>query len=247
MSFDATPVNTIAPLRNVVLLDELVERILNRDPNLPGFGCHHGPSGYGKSFATMYAANRHRAYHVEVKSVWTKKHLCLSILKDMGVAPAKTIPEMVEQIGEQLALSRRPLLIDEADYLVDKGLIHTVKDIYECSHGTIVLIGEELLPHKLQKIERVHGRMFDWVPAEPGTLADAKHLARLYCRGIAVADDLMEALFHKSTGSVRRISVNLARVHELAQGADMQAIDLATWESLGGVFFTGAAPTRRDF
>lgn len=247
MTVDFAPVNTIAPLRNVVLLDELVERLLNRDPNLPGFGCHHGPSGYGKSFATMYAANRHRAYHVEVKSVWTRKHLCLSILKDMGVQPGKTIPEMVDQIGEQLALSRRPLLIDEADYLVDKGLIHTVKDIYESCHGSIVLIGEELLPGKLKQHERIHGRMFDWVPAEPGTIHDAKHLAKLYCRGVGVADDLMGALHHKSTGSVRRISINLARVHELAQGADLQEIDLATWESLGGIFFTGNAPERRDF
>lgn len=240
-----SPVNTIAPLHNVVLLDELVERLKARDPNLPGFGCMHGPSGYGKSFAVMYTANRHRAFHVEVKSVWTKKHFCLSVLKEMGVHPAKTIPAMVEQIGEQVALSGRPLLIDEADYLLDNHLIHLVKDIYEYCHGSIVLIGEELLPGKIAQHERVHGRMFDWVPAEPGSINDAKHLARLYCRDVAVADDLMAALHEKSTGSVRRISTNLARVHEAAQGADLRQIDLKTWEELGGVFFTGNAPERR--
>lgn len=247
MTIDVSPVNTIAPLRNVALLDELLERTLGRAEGLPGFGCYFGPSGYGKSFAAMYAANRHRAYHVEVKSVWTRKHLCLSILKDMGIQPDKTVSEMVEQIGEQLALSRRPLIIDEADHLVDKGLINTVKDIYECCHGTIVLIGEEMLPHKLKPIERVHGRMFDWIGAEPGTLADTKHLARLYCRGVGVADDLLMKLQEDSAGSVRRICVNLARVHEAAIGDGLEAIDLAAWERLGGVFFTGQPPARRTF
>lgn len=242
------PVNTsIAPLRNVALLDELVVRIKNRDPNLPGFGCHHGPSGYGKSFATMYAANRHRAYHVEVKSVWTKKHLCLSILREMGIQPDRTIPFMVEQIGQQLAQSNRPLLIDEADHLVDKGLINTVKDIYECCHGSIILIGEELLPQKLVPIERVHGRMYDWVAAEPATLQDAEHLVKLYCRGISVEDDLLGAVHDVAAGSVRRISVNLSRIHEAAVGADLSVIDLTIWQKLGGVFFTGKAPARRTF
>lgn len=247
MTIDVSPVNTIAPLRNVALLDELIERILGRDENLPGFGCYFGPSGYGKSFAAMYAANRHRAYHVEVKSVWTRKHLCVSILKDMGIQPAKTVSEMVEQIGEQLALSGRPLLIDEADHLVDKGLINTVKDIYECCHGTIVLIGEELLPHKLKPNERVHGRMFDWIGAEAGTMADTKHLARLYCRGVAVVDDLLAKLHEDSAGSVRRICVNLARVHEAAISDGLAEIDLAAWVRLGGVFFTGNPPARRTF
>jgi len=108
------------------------------------------------------------------------------------------------------------------------------------------LIGEELLPGKLKQHERIHGRMFDWVPAEPGTIHDARHLAKLYCRGVGIADDLMGALHQKSTGSVRRISINLARVHELAQGADLAEIDLAGWEGLGGIFFTGNAPARRD-
>jgi hypothetical protein len=236
---------TVAPLRNVALLDELVERLLGRDPDLPGFGCFYGPSGYGKSYACIYAANRHRAYHVEVKSVWTRKHLCLSILKDMGIQPDRTIPDMVDQIGSQLALSGRPLIIDEADYLIDKGLIHTVKDIYESSHGAIVLTGEEGLPAKLKPIERVDGRIYDWVPAQPGSLSDTGHLSRLYCRGIEVGDDLLAALHEASAGSVRRICVNLARVREAAIGADLAAIDLAGWTAQGGAFYAGRAPARR--
>lgn len=242
MTADVAPVNSIAPLRNVMLLAELIERVMNRPTGLPGMATFHGFSGYGKSFAAMYAANKHRAYHVQVKSVWTRKKLCTAILAEMGIQPASTIPDMVDQIGQQLSLSQRPLIIDEADFLVAKGMIEVVRDIYESSQSTIVLIGEEQLPQKLKVWERVHGRMLDWVAAEPGTLSDTKHLARLYCRGIEVAEDLLAALHDASAGSVRRICVNLDRVREVAQTAGLTKIDLATF---GGDFFTGNPPPRR--
>jgi DNA transposition AAA+ family ATPase len=225
-----------------MLLAELIERVMNRPSGLPGMATFHGFSGYGKSFAAMYAANKHRAYHVQVKSVWTRKKLCSSILAEMGIRPAATIPDMVDQIGLEVSLSQRPLLIDEADYLVAKGLIEVVRDIYESSQSTIILIGEEQLPQKLKLWERVHGRMLDWVAAEPGSLADTKHLARLYCRGLAVADDLLAALHHASAGSVRRICVNLDRVREVAETSGLSQIGSAEFS---GPFFTGNPPGRR--
>ncbi|MEO0034386.1 MAG: hypothetical protein RLZZ501_409 [Pseudomonadota bacterium] len=242
MTIDIPSVNTIAPLRNVMLLAELVERVMTRPAGLPGMATFHGFSGYGKSFAAMYAANKHRAYHVQVKSVWTRKKLCLAILAEMGVRPGPTIPDMVDQIGQELSLSQRPLLIDEADFLVAKGLIEVVRDIYESSQSTIILIGEEQLPQKLKVWERVHGRMLDWVAAQPGSLADTRHLAKLYCRGIEVADDLLAALHEASGGSVRRICVNLDRVREAAQTAGLARIDRSQF---AGPFFTGNPPSRR--
>lgn len=248
MTIDVAPVNTtIAPLVNVGLLAGLVERVVHRPTGLPGLGCFYGPSGYGKSFACIYAANKYRAYHVQVKSVWTRKKLCLSILKEMGVQPASTIPDMVDQIGQELSLSRRPLLIDEADFLVAKGMIEVIRDIYESSQGTIILVGEENLPHKLKVWERVHGRMLDWVAAQPASLKDAAHLLRIYCRGIEVAGDLLAALHEASAGSIRRICVNLDRVREKAESADLATIDLAAWGQIGGEFFTGNPPPRRSF
>lgn len=244
MNLPPSPVNTIAPLRNVALLVELVERVMHRPDGLPGMATFHGFSGYGKSFAAIYSANKHRAYHVQVKSVWTRKKLCVSILAEMGIQPAPTIPDMVDQIGQELSLSRRPLIIDEADFLVAKGMIEVIRDIYESSQATIILIGEEQLPQQLKRWERVHGRMLDWVSAQPATLPDARHLARLYCRGIEVGQALLTALHEASGGSVRRICVNLDRVREKAETAGLSSIDMDAW---GGEFFTGNPPPRRTF
>lgn len=234
--------NTIAPLHNVALLNELVYRVKNRDYGLPGMATFYGFSGYGKTFAAIYAANKHKAYHVQVKSVWTPKKLCTSILGEMGIQPAYTIPDMMDQIGEELSLSQRPLIIDEADYLVQKRMVEVVRDIYESSQATIILIGEEAMPAKLQKWERVHGRMLDWVAAQPASIEDVKHLTKLYANGIAVEQDLCEKILKESAGSVRRVCVNLDRVREFAVTKGLKSVCAGDYQR---DFFTGVPPMAR--
>ena len=237
------PINsTIAPLRNVAAFAELVDRLMNRSPGLPGMACFYGFSGFGKTFAAIYAANKHRAYHVQVKSVWTRKKLCQSILQEMGILPASSISDMMDQIGQQLSLSGRPLIIDEADFLVAKGMIEVVRDIYESSQAAIILVGEEGLPASLKRWERVHGRMLDWVQALAALMADTRHLAYLHCRGIEIADDLLTALHEASAGSVRRICVNIDRVREAAETAGLNRISRAEFTA---PFFTGNPPASR--
>nr|WP_249123784.1 ATP-binding protein [Pseudomonas aeruginosa] len=71
---------------------------------------------------------------------------------------------MADQIAEELAASGRPLIIDEMDHLVAAGQVELIRDLYESSQASILLIGEEMLPTKLKKYERFHGRVLSWVP-----------------------------------------------------------------------------------
>lgn len=241
---DGTPLfNSVAPLRNVGALVELIDRVQKRGHGLPGMATFYGPSGYGKTTAAIYAANKYRAYQVQVKSAWTAKTLCTAILQDQGLQPAGTIADMVDQIAEEAAKSGRPLIIDEADQLVSRNMIEIVRDIYESSGAAVILIGEELLPQKLQKWERVHGRMLDWVGAQPGDIADVGHLARIYCPGIELDGELQALLLKESNASIRRICVNLDRVREFALTKGVKAVTRKDWGKAG--FFTGHAPAPR--
>ena len=234
---------TIAPLRNVALFLELVDRVMRRSSGLPGMACFTGFSGYGKTCSAIYAANKYRAFHVQLKSCTTRRSLCTAILAEIGEVPGATIDAMVTQIGRELALSRRPLIVDEADFLIKGGMVELVRDIYESSQATVILIGEERFPEKLRRWERVHGRMLDWVQAQPASLADARHLARLYCRGVEIADDLLAAVHEHAQGSARRIVVNLDRVREAAELASLKKIARAQFQ---GAFFTGRPPAARS-
>lgn len=233
----------IAQITNIELADIAIERAIGRTTNLPGLVVMHGPSGFGKSMSANYVANRRRAYYVQAKSAWTKKVFLQKVLFEMGIAPAKTIGEMLDQICDQLAASSRPLMIDEADHIVEKNYIELVRDIYESSQAPIMLIGEEGLPQKLKRFERFHGRVLTWIAAQPVTLADAKLLQPIYSPQVKVANDLLQRLVDLAHGSVRRVCVNLDNIQEEALKAGLDEIDLAAWGKRA--LFTGEAPNRR--
>ena len=235
--------NSVAALRNVAALVQLIRRVEGRGAGLPGMAVFYGPSGVGKTTAATYAANQFAAVQVQVKSAWSRKKLCEAILFDAGVPPARTIADMVDQIAEHLSLTGRVLLIDEADFLVARKMIEIIRDIYESSFATVILIGEENLPQKLQAWERVHGRMLDWVAAQPGTLKDVAQLAPIYAPGVTLDDELKRHVLAVSQQSIRRICINLDRVQERARTLGKSEMGRADWGD--GDFFTGAAPAPR--
>ncbi len=236
---------TTAPLQNVALCDRLMEHLISRPDFLPGIGALYGPSGYGKSVAAAYVANKRRAYYIECKSAWSRSDLLRAILKSIGLAAHGTLASMVEQISEQLALSGRPLLIDEMDHIVKASTVEIVRDIYEGSNAPILLIGEEQLPTKLKRWERFHNRVLRWEPAQPANDADVAQLAKLYSPDVRIADDLLKRITEVSRRTTRRICVNIHLVAQEARVLGLDEIDAKTWGDRE--LYTGEAPARRVF
>lgn len=233
----------IAQIHNLELVRTAAERLSSRTAGLPGMAVLYGPAGYGKTTAALAIANENRAYFVQMRSAWGRKALLEKILLEMGAKPHGTIPQMLDQVCEQLATSGRMLMIDEFDYCVrTDGLIELVRDIYEGSQATLLLLGEEMLPQKLKKWERFHSRILSWIPAQPISLNDAAELAPIYCPGVHVASDLLAHLVKLSGGSVRRVSVNLAAVFDAAAVEGWDAVTRATWGDRQ--IYTGEAPRR---
>lgn len=231
-----------APLRNVAALSVLVERLRHRPPHLPGFGVFHGYSGYGKTYAAIYAQNTTGGPRVEVGDSWTKRTLLRALLKETGVhEPRGTIADLAEQLIMRLAEpGHPPVFIDEADKLVDKNMIELVREIHEGSQCPFVLIGEELLPQKLERSERAHNRVLEFVMAEPCDLDDARKLARALAPSVTFSDDLLQRLCAESEGRARRIVTNLDRCVEFARSHGLTALDGA----YEGEIYTGKSPVR---
>lgn len=238
MAHETQPVATLAPLTNVQLAVSAVEAALNRGPGLPGLICLYGPSGYGKSSAAAYIANRYRAYYIELKSLWSVKHMLTMILREMGTLPAGTVAEQLDQVCETLTVTNRPLILDQADYLVDRGRAQVLMDLYEGSKAPILFIGEERLSASMrQRHNTVHRRVLQWVEAQPATREDCRQLARLYAPGVAVGDDLLDAINARVNGCTGRVALNLHRVGEEANVHGWKSADLAQWGTRG--FLTG--------
>ncbi|MBP2843826.1 ATP-binding protein [Pseudomonas alloputida] len=236
-------VTKIVPLTNVGLLSGAMSRAQARPAGLPGLVAMYGPSGYGKSAAAAFAANQHRCYYTECRDTWSKKAFLTAILRDMSILPERTLSDMVDQIAVQLSTSRRPLIVDDVQYLLEKATANVLTDIYNASEGTIVLIGEERVPSSLQRLERLHNRVLEWVPAQPATIEDVRQLAIESYPELKFGEDLLEDLVRVTKGCLRRIAVNLYKVRSEAAAMMLDHVGMAEWGKRS--WFTGEAPTRR--
>jgi DNA transposition AAA+ family ATPase len=234
-------------IKNVAAFMAMAQRLITREPHLPGFGVCHAPSGYGKTYASIFAQNRTRAIRVEVGDSWTRRTLLRSILRELGQNVKERLPiaDMAElaikALGDDPA---RPLIVDEADKLVDKNMIEIVRELQESSGAPVILIGEERLPTKLLGVERLHNRVLDWFAAQPCDLDDTRELAKAFAAKVRLGDDLLDAIREQSGGRARRIVVNVARAGELARNKGLTAIDLKGWGAER--FFTGQPPQPRQ-
>jgi DNA transposition AAA+ family ATPase len=239
--------NFFLPLKNVMLFQELVEQVCSRSSHLPGMACFYGPSGYGKTKSATYGANHSSAFYVELNDTTTRKHLCQQILIEVGLpdlARKAAVPDMVNAIQARLAeTGDRPLIIDEADFLLKKGLIDTVRALHDKSGAPVILIGEELLPQKLKAHERAHNRMLNWVAAQPCDLDDTGLIAERLGHGTTFGEDLVAAIHKASGGRIRRVLVNVEMVVGFAKAASKTHIDCAAWGARP--LSTGEPPSRR--
>ena len=237
-------VNRVANISNLDLVTVAAEKLQTRVNGLPGIGVIYGEPGRGKTIACSALANQTRGYYVQVMSAWNRKTLLEKILFEMGIKPLGTIPALLDQICEQMGASGRPLIIDEFDHCLQKaGMVELVRDIYEGSQGTLILVGEEQVPQKMKKWERLHSRVLAWIPALPASMDDARKLSPIYCPNVAIADDLLAKVVDLAHGSIRRVCVNLTRIHEEAMLQGEKEMTLANWGDQA--LYTGDAPKRR--
>lgn len=242
---NASPMG-IAPLANIAVAERAISRALGRGMHQPGLVVMYGPSGFGKSMAAAWVTARNRAYYVQASDFWTKKVMLRDICRAMGLQFKRgdSIDDMAKTVTAQLEQSGRPLVIDEFDFVVEKNLVEAIRSLYEGSKAAILVIGEEILPQKLQRWERFHGRILDWFPAEPTSLADARELSRMYCPKVIVADDLLQELVDKTRCSARRISTNLETIYERSLEMGWETVDLAAWGNRP--IHTGEPPRRGE-
>ena len=240
--------SSIAQIRNISQCYEAVKRTMERNPLLPGISAFYGPSGFGKSTAANFVATKTNAFYVQVKSTYTKKAFLQALLREMSIPYPATLSEMMELATSELAKSGRPLIIDEFDHLVQGNKVEIIRDLYEGSQGTFLIIGEEMLARKLEKWERFHGRILNWVPALPADINDVTLLASIYAPKIEIDEPVLEQLLAQVRGSTRRVSTNLEMLNEKALEAGVRHISKQVFkELLPDGFVTGESPKPRSF
>lgn len=243
---NSSPAQGPVALKNVASFMAMTTKLIERAPHLPGFGVCHGPSGLGKSWASMFVQMKVKARRIEVGETWTRRALLRHVLKECGETVRKSwsASDLADLAKESLGADpSRPLIVDEADKLVDKNMIEVIRELQQESGVPIILIGEEKLPTKLLTVERMHNRVLDWFPAQPCDLDDTRVLAKAFVPNVRIDDDLLDTIRQRSGGRARRIVVNLERVADYARNRSHKAVDLKIWGNQD--IYTGEPPAQR--
>lgn len=234
----------LAAIAAVSRCSQALERTVHRPGALPGLVVYHGRAGLGKTFAAAYLAVRFKCAHIEARSMWTKKDTVRKLALELGVDAVGTIVRIAERCAEELALSGRGVIFDDFDNIVGReGQVELVRDLYEMSSAPMMIIGEERLPIKLERYERFHGRVLEFVQAPFADVADARALAAVYAPGVGFDDDALQHLVEVTGGSVRRLAVNLELIRARAAGRGLDRIAkaaIADWQ-----LSTGRSPEPR--
>ncbi|MBF0273453.1 MAG: ATP-binding protein [Magnetococcales bacterium] len=244
---------TTAPLRNTGLMMDLVERLVNRPPNVPGIGIFHGFSGMGKTVSATLAANVHRAFFLQITPDFTRKYFYQKMLHAVGKPNAKgSIPELADQLTATLGDLDDPVLfLDDAHYIFvrhyrakEQTFSHfqdVIRTLHDVGGASIVLIGEEDLPQIVERHESIHNRVAVWQEAMFADMSDARHMADMLCPDTMIGDDLLQEILTRSGRLLPRIISNLYLAADAASEVGAMVMDLEAWGERS--YFTGK--TRR--
>lgn len=230
-------------VKNVARLSQAGAALLSRAQGMPGMGLIEGETGAGKTTAVTWWINECNGVYVRAIAMWSPSTMLQSILRELDAMPVSgSCGRMVEQVVEALLLSGRPLILDEADYIVDsKRMVETLRDLHDLASVPVILVGMAGIRRKISLRQQLAGRIAQWVDFKPCDLEDSRKLARELC-DVTIGDDLLERLQKAAGGSVRLLVVGLSRIEQNAKAKGLETIKAADWK-FGDNFFFGDAPS----
>lgn len=235
----------IAELSNVGAFFTMVQQLEQAPIGQERMGCFYGNSGWGKTTAVSAAQIAYNVVAVEVIENTSKMDVLDQIVEQLELTVRRDVPSRVRAIARYLDRTGRPLVIDDAQYLIKRGMIGIARDIYKQAGGMVpvILVGEERLPQSLTAFENIHNLIAVWEGAQPCSLEDGYRLSDIYAEGIEVEDALLREFVLKANGAIRRVSNMLAAAREIARSNGRSHITLADWGDRP--FFDGRPPTAR--
>ena len=137
----------------------------------PSLAMVTGPAGRGKSEAARHYATNSSAVYIPPLNKRTGLMLLKTICFELAfVKPGRT-DACVDLISEEMARSRRLIILDEAD-LLPISIIEMIRNINEICGCPVVLMGEQELKGKIGSRRRLASRIRRKIEFSPLSQAD---------------------------------------------------------------------------
>ncbi len=184
-----------------------------------------GRAGRGKTTTAQWYAVKTDYPYVESLRDWSVLWMYQDILQAFGI-PRENLPRRKKAAFDAIVdLSReaqKPVLLDEAD-LIGPRLLETIRDLCKVTKVPWVLIGEESLPHLMNRDRRVWSRRCAVMEFTPMMSADITGYAREAC-GLSLGGDAADTIQKTSGGDIRIIELILAASETIAKANQAKTI-----------------------
>jgi DNA transposition AAA+ family ATPase len=224
----------IVQVKNLTRLGERCETLMASNARGPRIGVVYGDTGFGKSTGiTWYGVRIARAPYVRAMELWTAGSMLKAIGRELDIEVSRELPKATEEVIAELARRNCMLMIDEADYVVDKKrLINTLRDIHDVAQTPMLLVGMADFAKKLRA--RLDQRQFSGRIAfeqefQPLDMEDTHAMARELLDGVKIDEALLRKLHEDCEGSARLTVVGLQRIETLAKAKGLDRVTAALW------------------
>lgn len=122
-------------------------------------GLVYGAYGTGKTVTAQKYAADHGLTYVAAVDGMTRRSLLAAIIGELGYSPAWATDAAFHQAVDLLLEPGRCLIVDEVDYLIQTGVIETLRSLYDYTACPIVMVG--MAPDLPQKLKARWPWLFD--------------------------------------------------------------------------------------
>lgn len=149
---------TFIRTKNVKQFVSLMDELQKVPPNIPKMALVYGEHGLGKSQTIQWWADKNDSVYVRATQGMTSRWLLSEIAEELGEEAFYHSQETFTLIENNLRQNNKVIIVDEVDYLIDKSIIETLRDLHDKTGCPVVLVGMGAVDKKLAR----YPHLMDW-------------------------------------------------------------------------------------
>lgn len=210
---------------NFKRLTEAHHAVERRGAREAGYVIVRSRYGVGKSTLVERFALDHDAIFVRCMETWTKRGLLDAVAQVMGLDTRGRNSEVQARIIGRQAVDMRPMIFDEADFLVRStaAQLECIRDITDTTLCSCFLIGMETFGNRLVRYGHIADRVARVVEFTPLTLADAHAVCDKLCE-VPLTPEVVSEVHRQSDGRMRLALAAISNIEQWAEANGWQSV-----------------------
>ena len=216
--------------KNVKQFVSLMDELQKVPPNIPKMALVYGEHGLGKSQTIQWWADKNDSVYVRATQGMTSRWLLSEIAEELGEEAFYHSQETFTLIENNLRLNNKVIIVDEVDYLIDKSIIETLRDLHDKTGCPVVLVGMGAVDKKLARYPHLMDRIYKKLKFEKFNSDDIKEILT-ELTDLKFKDDAIEYLATR-TNQFRQLVKLINRIEKLVKTNQIEELDEYTMKGL---------------